>query len=67
MKNVKDMTYEELSAIWEAELLVAKIDPFTEVPEYVAEVLQELADREDKYLDILSEYQIMLNNKGDPQ
>lgn len=62
MKNVKEMTYEELSIIWQAELLVAKIDPFAEVPEYVAEVLAELADREDKFLDILSEYQIMLDS-----
>lgn len=60
MKNVKDMTTEELAAIWEAELLAAKIDPFTEVPEYVAEILHELADREDKFLDILIEYQTML-------
>lgn len=62
MKNVKDMTYEELSIIWQAELLIAKIDPFTEVPEYVVEVLHELADREDKFLDILSEYQAMLDS-----
>lgn len=60
MKNIKAMTYEELTVIWEAELLVAKKDPFAEVPEYVVEVLHELVDREDKFLDILSEYQEIL-------
>ena len=67
MKNVKDMSYEELTQIWGAELLIAKIDPYAEIPEYVVEVLHELVDREDKYLDILTEYQIMLNDKGDLQ
>lgn len=61
MKNVKDMSYEELTQIWEAELLIAKIDPCAEIPEYVVEVLHELVDREDKFLDILTEYQILLN------
>lgn len=67
MKNVKEMTYEELSIIWQAELLVAKIDPFAEVPDYVVEVLHELVDREDKYLEILTEYHDMINKKGDLQ
>ena len=67
MKNAKDMSYEELMQMWEAELLVAKIDPYTEVPEYTTEVLAELADREEKFLEILTEYHDMMNEKGDLQ
>ena len=64
MKDIK-MSHEELTRIWESELLIAQIDPFAEVPECVVEVLHELSDREDKFLDTLAEYKTLLNEKMD--
>lgn len=44
MANVKDMTNEELEAIWAAALAAPVDEP---IPEIVAEVLAELVDREE--------------------
>ena len=46
MKDVKEMSYEELLAIWEKELLVAAIDPYEPIPIEVVEVLYELEERD---------------------
>lgn len=43
MRNVKDMSFDELVAVWETALRAPIDEP---VPEFVADVLAELVERE---------------------
>lgn len=56
MKNVKTMSYEQLVQIVEGEYLVARIDPFCEVPQIVADAIIELQEREEKTMQEVAEF-----------
>lgn len=56
MKDVKTMTYDQLVQIMEGEYLITKIDPFSEVPQIVADAIIELQEREDKTMQEVAEF-----------